>query len=593
MVDIIHKRNGKIIDGIVDFEELTITKDFLNRKEEANINITDLVIKGREAEMIIERVNNGLNGGEGIYEGDPYEIEVGTPGNTAFRFEGYLDYADDFEQRGCNEVKVSLKKRKGTDWLVENANFSFRSLYDSGRIKDSDFVKVPYIINFVPDGPELVILGISTYMMIKEFVESIKRTAEAVSLGINAATPVVGVGLGLGAVAVTAVDIGDIIDAGIRIGINIAYTVAAGFAIKNLIELVFEQLLPKKREHLGIRLKTLFERACQELGLDLTSSILDEWSDAVIIPMKENVGGEKPPNFQGNFKEKGIPTADGPTDNFDQLITVFKEIFNADFEVKGDEFIFERKDFWKKSGNYTIPDVFNDQKNARDTIKKNTDEIKANYNINFVFDNQDQNTLVNQEGRVFQAITEPIVTKNKDLVNIPGLEEIRVPFAQGTTKNELNNIEESLKVLGTAVDRITGIFGGGTNFASKIDARKGSLLLSSHYITRPKIVWMNGSKLEKNQRDFISAELLWDNFHSINSFVEINGIHNQYTKHPKVEVKFCLENFLSLLDSNYAKTIDGKEALIELLKYKVGESKAEIDYRVLEKHTNNLRIRKI
>ena len=141
--------------------------------------------------------------------------------------------------------------------------------------------------------------------------------------------------------------------------------------------------------------------------------------------------------------------------------------------------------------------------------------------------------MINQEGRVFQIVTEPINVKNKDLVNIPGLEEIAVPFARATTKQGLTRVEEALKAFGSAVDKVVG-----TSFGSKIEDRKGSMLLSSHYITRPKMVMMNGDKLATNQNKYVNAELLWDRYHEINSFVEVNGVHNQYTIHPKKKLNF-------------------------------------------------------
>lgn len=586
-----HKRNGQVIQEPRNFQELEITKDFLNRNEDASINITQLNIVGEEAIKIIERIKNGLNGGVGIFEGDFYDIEVGEIGNPAFAFQGYLDYAAGVQVLGCNEVEVQLKKRRGRDWLNDVADgFSFRYLFDKGEIKNSDFVKVPYIINYIPDGVQLILLSISTFMMTKEAIEAVKQTAEAVADLIDASVPVVGAGVGAGAVVVTAWDIGNIILTGLKVIAYVVYTIAIVIAIINLIEQIFEQLMPKKRFHLGMRLQKLFEKGCNYLGLNLKSRLLQERRDWVVIPSKGHKGGEKPTGFKGNFIESGVPNANDGFDTFGDLIRVWSSVFNADWRIVGNDFIFERRDYWEEVSSYVIQDVFSNQKTLLDEYKPNTDEIIANYNINYAYDTQDQNTLDNQTGRVFQAITEPNIIINKDLVNMKNLQEIGVPCSLGVRKDELTGIEKALKLLAKTVDDLTGVFGNGTNFSAKIEARKGSLLLSSHFLTIPKLVVVSGANLARSQRDILSSRRLWDELHYINSFAEVNGDHNQYLRYEGVKVKFCMSDFVTLLNNNYCKTVDGEEAMIESLKWKVWQDYAIIDYRVKKKYTNNLKI---
>ena len=163
----------------------------------------------------------------------------------------------------------------------------------------------------------------------------------------------------------------------------------------------------------------------------------------------------------------------------------------------------------------------------------------------------------------------------------------------GLRKNKLTRIEEALKGLAKVIDGLTGFFGGGTNFASQIENRKGSLLTSSHFFTIPKIVVMSGSKLAQDQRGLLSARRLWDELHFINSFVEVNGVHNQYYRYLGVKVPFCLGDFVDLVNNNNCKTIDGERAKIESLKWRVWDNTAIIDYRVKKKYTNNLSIKYI
>lgn len=594
MAQIRHKRNGLLVSEPRNWDELELTKEFLNKKDDASINVTSIIFAGEEGVKLIERVQNGLSGGVGIFEGDTYQIEVGEAGDPAYVFDGYLDYADGVEIISCNEIKVALKKRQGTDWLNEVADsFSFRYLEDIGVITSSDFRRVPYIINYIPDTMQLIVLSISLFLMVKEAVEAVKALAEGIADLVDAVVPVVGTGVGFGAVVVTAWDIGNIILSVLKVAALLAYTIAITYGIIKLMEQIFEQLMPRKRYHLGMTLQRLFEKACEHLGLTFKSDLLEQRKEWTLIPSKGHKGGEKPTGFEGSWSETGVPSANDGWDTFGDLIRVWTEALNADFKITNGEFRLERWDFWDFAGNFVIGDYFTDQKRLIDKFKPNVDEAVANYNINYAYDTQDQNTLDNQNGRVFQAILEPNVVNNADLVNLKGLQEIGITASLGLRKNELTEIEKVLKELAKAIDAITGAFGNGTNFAADIEARKGSLHISSHFLTIPKLVVMKGGKLAKNQRQIVSARTLWEELHYINSFAEINGEHNQWIRYEKVKVPFCIEDFIDLLDNNFCKTADGQEARVERLKWKIWNDYAIIDYRVKRKYTDNLKIKYI
>ena len=140
------------------------------------------------------------------------------------------------------------------------------------------------------------------------------------------------------------------------------------------------------------------------------------------------------------------------------------------------------------------------------------------------------------------------------------------------------------------VDGLTGIFGSGTSFYSQVTARKGSLLLSSHFLTKGKIVRMTGGKLVKDQRAELSARKLWDNYHFVNSFAEINGVHNQFYRYKELPVPMNLEEFSLLLDVNEVTDKDGNKVLIEKMEYEPERGVAILDYRINRKFTNNLKV---
>ena len=593
MADIRHYRNGVLVNPR-DFDQAKITMDWAGKKEAANITISSITLVGEEGKALRDRILSGLSGGVGFFEGEPYRIEIG-PLNTQTSFEGYLDFSAGVNFVDECEVECTLKREQGSDWLNEVADgFSYRYLESQGIITNSDFVSVPYVINNIPDGAQLLILGISTFIMTKELVEAIRGIAERIADITDAAVPVTGTSVGLGAGAVTAVDIGNIILAVLKLVAQIAYTAAIVVALVKLTEQIIEQLMPPKRFHLGMTVKSLFEKACQYLNLTLESTLLDDIDKGgnkwVVIPSKNHRGGEKPAGADSSWRETGVPSQQDATNTFAGVVRTFKDVFNADFQLKDGKFIFERRDFFLKSTGYVIPDTFIDQEKLIDTNTFNTDEIKSSYNINWSFDSQDLNTLDNQNGRVFQAVLSPKVTNNAKLTTLTGLQEVGIPITMGLRKDKLTLIEEIVKALVSIAEGLTGQLGSPQSLSGQITNRIGALHSSSHFLSSPKMVVMSGSNLQLDQRNIISARKLWDNFHYINSFKEIDGFHNQYWIYREQKIPFCFEDFVNLLDSNQVETEQGEAAEIESLEWDIWNNFATINYRVNRLYDDNFNI---
>jgi hypothetical protein len=582
MAEIRHFLNDQDFGEPRNWQDLEITIDWLNAKESGTINVSDLAFVGEANQYLQKRIIDGLNGGVGIFEGDPYKMTVGDPANPTFTFEGFLDFTQSMTVIGKEEIICALKKKHGEDWLNDVADgFSMAFLYDQGVIVNGDFVKVPYVINYIPDGMQIIVVSMSLFMMTKELIENVEKLSEVIADVANASTPVIGVGVGFGAVAVTAWDLGDWIMIALKALARIAYIIAITIAIVNLIKEIFEQLLPKKRDHLGMTFRRMFERSCQHLGLRFYSDIKE--LDWVHIPRKDKKGGSN--------GETGFPSNSEPIYTFGDLIRSMKEMFNADYRIKDGIFYFQRKDSFIFPSPYKMPDYFNNQERILDNVKFNTDEMVSNYNIYWALDIQDQNTLDVVDGRVFQAITSPISTINKDFVMIKNITEISLPFSMGREKTSLTTVEEILKQLAKVVDGLTGIFGRGTRFGAQIENRVGSLLLSSHFLTSGKVVKMSGTKLANNQRLELDSKMLWDKYHFINSFAEYQGEHNQFFRYEDQPVPMTIKDFAILMENNNATDSQGNEYFIERVVYNPDKTTALINYRVKRKYTNNLQIK--
>jgi len=585
MADIRHYRNGILVNPR-DFDQAKIIMDWTGKKEAANITINSIKLVGSEGAALRDRILSGLTGGVGFFEGEPYRIEIGELGNS-FGFDGYLDFASGVDFIDECEVECQLKREQGTDWINEVADgFSYRYLESIGVITKSDFFGVPYVINYIPDGVQLLLLAISTFQVTRETIDAVKAVANQVADVIDAATLVIGVPPG--------VDIGNIIQAVLSLIAQVAYTALLIVALVKLIEQIIEELMPPKRYHLGMPIRLLFQRACDHLNLNLSSSLLDSLDTGsnkwVIIPSKGHRGGEKPTGADSSWRETGVPSQQDPINTFGGVIRTFKRLFNADFQIQDGTFIFERKDYFEKTSGYVIPDTFTNQDGLYDVNGFNSDEIKANYNINWAFDQQDLNTLDNQVGRIFQATLSPKVTNNAKLTNLTGLEEVAIPICLAVRKDSLTAVEEVVKALASALDALAGQLGNPQSLSGKINSRIGAMHTSSHFSSIPKMVVMSGSQLQKDQRSIMAASKLWDDYHYINSFKPINGKHNQYWIYREQKIPFCFEDFITILDNNQVETASGEIAEIESLEWDIWDNFATINYRVNRLFDNNFEI---
>jgi len=583
MAEIRHILDGEQRGEPRNWQELQIKFSWLDEKEEGAVSTTSLEFVGDQQRYIRERLFNGLTGGVGIFEGIPYNIEVGQQGNPAFTFHGYIDGSDSATFIGNEEITAPIKKLTGDDWLNDVADgFSFGYLQSIGAITPADFVKVPYVINYVPDAMQTIMLSFSLYMLIKEEIENAQELAELIGQTVNASTPVLGVGVGVGAVVVTAWDLGDWIMFAIYVAAKVVYMIAITIAIVNLIKQLLEQIFPKLRYHLGMSFYTLIKKGCEHLGLELQSTLLESIKDQVYIPSKDRKGGDD--------GETGAPGNNDPIYLFGDAIRLLKQRHNADHKIVDGKFIFERRDYWQNVSSFTMASVFNNQERLLNQFTPNTAEFVANYNVHYQYDTQDQNTLDDVTGLSFQAITKPVTVNNLKMVHMKGLTEIAMPFALGKRKDGLTVLEKFAKGVFKIVDNVTGIFGGGTNFVSKIEAREGALLLSSHFITVGKIVVMNGNQLARDQREIIGAKAIYNDYHKINSFVEIDGVHNQWLTYPETRVPITEDELRTILQNNYFTTAEGKKAMIEVLNWQPYAGTAVISYRVNELYTKNLKI---
>ena len=101
---------------------------------------------------------------------------------------------------------------------------------------------------------------------------------------------------------------------------------------------------------------------------------------------------------------------------------------------------------------------------------------------------------------------------------------------------------------------------------------------------------MAGSSLANDQRNIMSAERLWNEYHFLESFVTISGENNQQLIYKDQLVPFCNDDFVSLTDNNFVNTQSGEQAKITTVVWDNYSNSALISYRVFRVYDNNLEI---
>ena len=598
VTDVIFELNGAPAGTPKNSQELAVKLDWEGDNAEQEITVTKLSFVNddlggpRDAEYLFQRVATGMAGGVGIFEGIPYRISVKSNSVVSEIFSGYIDLTRDANFISCDEVEANIQKTRSIDWLNDVADsFSFAYLAslntgDAGKISSSDYIKIPYVLNYRPEAFALITLSVTTYLTAKELGEAITRLSDSIADVIKATTPNAGIP--------PSVDLGDIIAATINAIANVVYVAAISIALISLIKELIEQLFPPVRKHQGIYYKTMLEKGCEYLGLTLSCSILNDpkWKNLAYMGAKDIAGNGLGTN------DIGHPNAQSPIYTFGDCIRRFQDLTNSEIKLDAANNVLylERRDFYNSTSSFIMPDVETNQDKRLSEVEYNTDEIPSNYLLSFQTDVQDKNTLENFRGTNYRAITTPVAILNPDMVLIRNLFEVRFPFALATRKDGLTFTERTLREVAIAVDAVIGFFGGNSGLAASINNRVGMLSLSEDTTSVSKLLIIENENIPANDSDQLNAKDLWNDFHYINSFVPITDPndntlkHSQYYLYKDVTIPFCHSDFVALLANNRFKTTSGDIGEIINLEWSIFQDTAKVSYKINKLYTKNLKL---
>jgi hypothetical protein len=504
----------------------------------------------------------------------PFQLTLFNNQPIQENFKAFIDFTNGYQDLPEDgKVNIGIIPNFSLDNFFEQIEgTTFGYLQEIGAITLADYIKVDYVVEKKFNLIEFLISSIILYLMIKELQESIRRTGEAISIasGIFSAgfTGSVGQAIYLVANAI----------------IQIIYTSIILIAVVSLATTLLETLLPKKRTHKAIKLKTALERVCQNFGYSFVTDI-PQLENVVYLPSNPNLDDSTLGGLISFTKGTpvGIPYIGDYGYRCSEMFELAKNLFNAKIAIINGvvEFRSKNSTFWIQQSTWNLPDVL------LENLQYNTDEIKPERILSFETDLNDEWTIDNYKGTAYEIRTSPKTVVRKRAVLLKGIEEINFNTCLGNRKDELNPLEKFLSEVAGFIDKTTGVLGGGTNFKSKITSKIGVLKVTNNWHSIPKLLYLDGGRIPLNHRDLWNSEILYNQYHSEKSFV-LNNWKGQKKVYKSVRVPFGFEDYKQLTTNSYF-LFKGKQAKIVKFVWTIGKDFAEIDFWVREPYTFNLK----
>jgi hypothetical protein len=572
--------NGVPYNAPLEWEDVSIEAEYPDDSVQPSLTITEFNFNLEARKAINDWIAQGTSGGVGIFEGMPFDLNLFNNNPLSKSFKAFIDFRDNYNDRPDDgELSVSIMKDDSLKPFFDALNGTTCGyLEEIGVFTDSDYTDIPYVVEKKFNLFEILMASIVLYLMVKELSESIYRTADAIA---TVASLLLFVGTG-------SLALGSAFLAVAKAAINLAYTVVLLLAIIDLSKTLIETLLPPKRIHKGILLKTALTKIANHFGYQFTTSV-SEYENVYYLPSNPNLDEKVVLGFIGVTAgtPKGIPSVLDYGYFTEDLFNLAKTLPYAKMALIGNTIHLRPKNdpFWIQQTQWELPDVL------VNTLRYNLDDMRATRLYSFAVDTSDEWTIDNYDRTAVEIKTTPSAVINERAVLLKGLEEVDFQTALGNRKDELNALEKLLKKVAGAIDDLTGLFGGGTDFAGEIDSKVGILKQTSNWHTIPKLLYLSGGLMPTNHRSLWNAELLWDKYHIEKSFVSGN-FNGQKQVYNDVNVPFGLEDFFQLTSNPYFK-FNGEQAKITKFVWTVGEDSATINFTVKKPYTYNLKETKL
>jgi len=540
--------------------EIGVVSDFTGNPDVLSLNVETIILPNEGMEIVQQHIQS-----VGLFEGIPYRIEM----EGGISLDYYIDLLDQsyFRQHEC---EVKIKKRYAKDQFKERADGTSFELMLAKGVQFNTF-DVPYFVikdNQLEVG---ITLAISVYIMTKETIEAARDLVQATTELIEASTPNVGIP--------PSINLGAVISLSLKMVARLIYFSLLLVALIELATQLFTLIFPPKRNLLGTKFKELCQKGCQFLGYTFESTIFDQQPNWTLLPVpliknRKSIWEFLPDQFFAPFN-KGVPSSSDTTPTFGMFLEALETMFNARIYVNNSIVRLERRDYWQNVTSNQLSPALSLQSERDDQYSFNTSDAWKRYYIHYQLDYSDTHTLdALYDSHDTELSTEPTSIVNPDLINIKGLNDVSIPFALGARKTKLNWFEQYAKGLFETIDIVSGLFGGGTNYAQKIGDRKDCMKVSQDFFSVTKALYTVNGKQNDQYLNTVSANSIWNKWHQINEITQ-----NDWLIKENVRIRLNSSDFVNLLNNNYAE-IDGLLCEILRIEWIDEKSFAQISYKV-------------
>lgn len=565
--------DGQPYNAPIEWEDVEIVADYVDDSVQPSLSIDEFEFTLEARDVINKWITDGLIGGRGVFEGMPFQLNVFNNQTGQADFQSYLDFTNGLEDLlDDGKLKVGTIKKQGVENFFEQIDgTTFGYLEEIGEVNSGDYIDLKYLVEKKFNFMEILMAGITLYLMVKELINAINITIDAVANAIGHLSGGISGSIGSALYVV------------LKAILLIIYVALLLKAITDLSTQLFQALVPPERIHKTIKLKRALEIICNHFGYSLSTNI--EELDYVLYlpsnPHNDDVDKEGMIEFTRGTPV-GIPNVLDFGYNCGEMFTIAKRLFDGQISIVGNVVYFlpANDNFWLQQSTWSLPDVVIEKK------EYNTEDLKSDRIISFKVDLNDDWTIDDYKGTSYEIRTRPNFIINRDAVLLKGLDDVNFNCALPTRKDELNALEEILKALAGFIDGVVSTFFGSSDFAGAIENRVGMMKQSLNWHSVPKLVYAVDGKLPTNHKTLWNAKVLYEKYIKERSFV-LDNFNGQKILYNDVTIPFGYEDYKQLTTNSYF-LFNGLSAKITKFVWTVGDDKANVSFWVKQPYTTNL-----
>jgi hypothetical protein len=550
-------------------------------QNQRRLSETSFTWVGEVAVSINQAITDGLTTGTGIFEALPYKAVLECADGTPITLvEAGINMSAQDAEYFCDFVKAPLRQTGNIDYLTDRAD-SFRfeflakglSSGQPGFISAVDYIDIWYQVGKYPKTGEIALIAVSTFIILKEIYETIKRLADCIAAIVGGLT---------GAA-----------ESALQIAALVIYLVIVIIALVNMINQLVDLIFPFVYYHRAMLERTLWQKACDYLGLGFSSdfhiSTSVHYNDYIMPPARPPVSG----TYQGIKVGQSSSEVGYYDGSFGDYLRSQIEKYNGEIKIINGVLTFKRKGSFASLSNFRIPE------NKYDSYKYNASEIPANYLISYLYDNVDLNDYDATQGRRVQITTTPVTVINKKNITLKNLIERQIPYSLPNVKTQTTSFETAMSaffnVFASLANAVMSLISPNSPLIPTIPLgiNNSILILDTHFTSIHKSgVYLGNGKTSMNSYLTLGANaLFYQSHYSEIAKPVVTGQGNQWKhfgENGDYKIHMCCEDAILLADNNYG-TYKGNSAKFISIKWNPYNETAIVSFKSNEIYTNNLK----